>query len=150
MPILVDGNNLLHRLPAGSRNRRAVRSLTLDLARSERIRVTLVFDGQPPSGSPPAESLGNVTIRYAAPRTADDVIIAALPAGGRARDWVVITDDRGLAARARGRGARVRSLRSWQERLRSAPSPGPADRPLSRSEVADWESYFSTRSDPED
>ena len=94
-----------------------MRRLTLDLARHEKVRVTVVFDGPPPSGSPQTQSLGPVAIRYAGSRSADDVIVTFLPAGAAARDWVVVTDDRELGARVRRRGGRVRSLRERDRRV---------------------------------
>ena len=62
MPILVDGNNLLHRLPRGSRSRADVRRLVLGAIRHERMAVVVVFDGPPPAGSPEVESLGSATV----------------------------------------------------------------------------------------
>lgn len=143
MPVLVDGNNLLHRLPPGRRSRDEVRRLTLELVRRERLRVTVVFDGPPPPGTPPGERLGRASIRYAGSRSADDVILASLPPGDAARQWVVVTDDRELGRRARGRGSEVRSLHDWQQRLPDAPAESDRDRQLSGDEVAEWERYFA-------
>ena len=106
MPIIVDGNNLLHRLPTTSRPRAEVRRLVLETTRHERIAIVVVFDGPPPTGSPSEESLGSVTVVYAGKAVADDVMIGRLPTGRAASQWAVVTDDRGLAERARGRGAR--------------------------------------------
>lgn len=145
MPIVIDGNNLLHRLPTAERSRGAVRREVLDLTRHERMSVTVVFDGPPPAGAPTREGLGPVTIVYAGSRRADDVIVDSLPGEPSARQWTVVTDDRGLAARVKERGATVRSLAQWQQRRRRPARPGrPGPEPkLSSREVADWESYFS-------
>lgn len=142
MPLLVDGNNLLHRLPKASRTRSAVRALVLDATRHERKLVVVVFDGPPPAGSPEREALGPVTVVYSGAAAADDVIIGRIPSGASARQWVVVTDDRGLSARARERGAAVRSLGEWSARPRRAPSRKHTEAKLSSREIAEWEVIF--------
>lgn len=59
MPWILDGNNL-----ARGGNRERVRRAALALARTERIRLVLFFDGAPPAGSPDTERLGAVDVRY--------------------------------------------------------------------------------------
>lgn len=145
MPVLLDGNNLLHRLPKANRSRAAVRRLVLDATRSERMSVTVVFDGPPPAGSPPEELLGRALVIYSGPRSADEVILSRIPAGRAARQWIVVTDDRGLGQRARDRGASVRALRQWQARPRKTPTGRGAEPKLSSREVSEWEEYFRDR-----
>ena len=144
MPILIDGNNLLHTLPAKSRDRNGVRRLVLDQTRFERISVTVVFDGSPPQGVNKRESLGAVTIVYAGGASADDVIINSLPHGKAAKAWTVVTDDRELSRRASQRGAAVRPLRSWKTRKKNRPQIGKPrpEAPLSASEVTEWQRFF--------
>ena len=144
MPILVDGNNLLHRLPGPSRSRAEVRRLVLETTRHERIAIMVVFDGPPPAGSPSEESLGSVKVVYAGRAVADDVIIGRLPTGRAARQWVVVTDDRGLAERARRRGAAVRGLAEWQRRRQPTPRRVTREPKLSSHEVQEWEEFFSS------
>jgi len=143
VPILVDGNNLLHRLPHRHRGRQELRRLCLDLVRREGLQLVLVFDGEPPAGSPARESLGRVTILYAAPRSADDAIIASLPPAPGARSFVVVTDDRELGQRARRAGARVRPLREWWPKLVTPATEKTREGGLSADEVAQWEELFS-------
>jgi hypothetical protein len=143
VPILVDGNNLLHRLPLPQRSRPELRRLALDLVRREGMRLTLVFDGAPPPGSPARESLGRLTILYAAPRSADNAIVATLPPAPDSRSFVVVTDDRQLAARVRRLGASVRSLREWWPKLVARDPEPPREGSLSPDEVAEWEEFFS-------
>jgi hypothetical protein len=143
VPILVDGNNLLHRLPRGQRTREELRRLCLGLVRREGLQLIMVFDGQPPAGSPARESLGRLTILYAAPRSADDAIIASLPTPPEVRAFVVVTDDRDLGQRARRAGARVRPLREWWPKL-VAPEVEPTrEGGLSADQIAEWEKVFS-------
>ena len=148
MPILIDGNNLLHRMPRGERSRTAVRAQVLEATRNERMSVTVVFDGPPPAGASSRESLGNVTIAYSGARSADDTIIASIPHGNAAVQFSVVTDDRGLAARAKDRGAKVRTLAQWRGRRRqAAPARPRIESKLSSREVTEWEAFFADTSD---
>ncbi|MEX1310138.1 MAG: NYN domain-containing protein [Candidatus Sulfomarinibacteraceae bacterium] len=149
MPILLDGNNLLHRLPRSQRTRAEVRKQVLDITRRETVSVTVVFDGPPPAGAPPREALGKVTVIYSGSRAADDVILSLLPPGSAATQWSVVTDDRGLATRVKDRGAKVRRLAEWRgRRPQKAPLRARVESKLSSNEVAEWESFFADR--PED
>jgi predicted RNA-binding protein with PIN domain len=142
MPLLIDGNNLLHRLPESSRTRSGVRALVLEATRHERMSVVVVFDGPPAAGSPEHEALGRVAIVYSGASSADEVIIGRIPGGRSARQWVVVTDDRALADRVRQRGAVARTLREWSARPRPAPARARTDAKLSSREVAEWEEVF--------
>jgi len=144
MPILLDGNNLLHRMDAADRSRSGVRRQVLQATRHEKISVTVVFDGPPPSGALARESLGHVTVIYSGSKTADDYIVGLLPTGTAAKQWSVVTDDRGLAARVSDRGAEVRSLAEWRGRRRQKPPERPrVESKLSSHDVADWEDFFA-------
>ena len=148
MPILVDGNNLLHHL-RGAHGRSDVRRQVLDACRGQRRQVTVVFDGPPPAGTPAREILGSVTVVYSGPRSADDLIVSRVPAGPRGREWVVVTDDRELARRARARGATIRSLAEWRSQSPSGDRQT-HDRPLPPEDVAAWEAYFANGRHGED
>jgi hypothetical protein len=111
------------------------------------MSVTVVFDGPPPTGAPGREGLGRVTVVYSGSRSADDVIVGMLPSGGAAKQWSVITDDRGLADRVRARGANSRRLAEWQRRRPRPVTRQRAESKLSSREVADWEDFFAHRSD---
>jgi len=142
VPVLVDGNNAAHHLPGVRGDRGALRRRVLELARRSRITVAVVFDGPPPAGTPAVERLGAVTIRYAGGRSADDVIVAGLPRGAAARQWTVVTDDRGLAARVCAAGARVEPVAAFF--ARTASSGGRAEKPErpSEAEIAEWLDLF--------
>ena len=145
MPILLDGNNLLYSLPTANRSRAAVRRLVLDATRNQRMSVTVVFDGPPPAGSPAEELLGRALVIYSGSRSADEVILSRVPAGRAARQWIVVTDDRGLGQRARQRGASVKALRQWQVRPRKTPAGRRVEPKLSSREVSEWEEFFRGR-----
>jgi hypothetical protein len=150
MPVLIDGNNLLHSLPTAHRNRADVRQHALEQVRHEALQVFLVFDGPPPDGSPVMEHLGRVTVQYSGAVTADDVIIGLVPGGRSASQWVVVTDDRALRNRARSKGASVRTLAEWRGRRRPRKRRSAFESKLSSRDIADWESYFSTPSESEE
>lgn len=144
MPILVDGSNLLHRL-VGGRSRASVRKLVLDATRHERISVVVVFDGPPPVGLADHESLGQVTVVYSGPVSADDLIISRIPGGRAASQWTVVTDDRGLADRARQQGASTRTLKEWTARPRRTSTRPRTEPKLSSRELSEWEDFFGLR-----
>jgi hypothetical protein len=107
MPWLLDGNNL-----AGGSHRESVRTAALALARNERVRILVFFDGAPPAGSAPIERLGAVEVRYVG--HADGAIVAFLR--GKGRGWRVATDDRDLGGLVRAQGAEVVSGAAlWQK-----------------------------------
>ncbi|MCS7182408.1 MAG: NYN domain-containing protein [Thermoanaerobaculum sp.] len=116
MPWVVDGNNV-----ARGGDREGVRRAALALARVEKLRLVLFFDGAPPAGVGQVEQLGAVEVRYVP--HADLAIVHWLrrqPGG-----CLLITSDRALAAQARTLGARVLPAQAfWQkvERLPDSPS----------------------------
>jgi len=143
MPLLIDGNNLLHSLPPSERSRADVRHLVLETVRRERLQVTVVFDGPPPDGSPKVEHLGRVTVRYSGSSSADDLILRVLPGGSRASEWAVVTDDQELGNRVRDRGGRVLSLSEWHSRKPRPPHKLAHEPKLSSHDINEWEAYFS-------
>ena len=109
---IVDGNNLIGRLGGGSRES-LVAELTA-LARSKGKKLTVVFDGPPPSGRPKVQSLGDVTVVYAAPRSADEEIVRRIQESRDPRGVTVVTDDRALALAVQGAGARTGGIESFR------------------------------------
>jgi len=150
MPVIIDGNNLLHSLPSQEQNRDSVRRLALDTVRHGGMSLTVVFDGPPPVGSPNPEHLGRLTIRYSGASSADELILHLLPRSGRASEWVVVTDDRALRDRVCERGAQVRTLGEWRSRRSRKPRRVSREPKLSSREVADWEAFFSSDGDDKD
>jgi hypothetical protein len=143
--IVVDGSNLLGRLPGFELNSPASRE-KLELRLQEyahahpRARVTLYFDGQQAS----AARRGGIEIRYS-PRShpADHFILEYL---GRLtpeqrRSARLITADRELSDAAHALGVSVETPEQFQRQI-SGPPRAPADRGLSKAEVAEWEDYF--------
>lgn len=118
MPWILDGNNL-----ARGQGREQVRAAALALARHERVRIVLFFDGAPPAGSPQVERLGSIEVRYVP--HADTAILAAVAGGGRG--WKLATDDRSLAVRARDSGTEVVSAGSFWAKVARAAAAAPAN-----------------------
>ncbi|MEW6337314.1 MAG: hypothetical protein ACOY3Y_10025 [Acidobacteriota bacterium] len=121
MPWILDGNNL-----AGGRSRDAIRKAALDLARRERLRIVLYFDGAPPPGSAAVEKLGTLEVRYVP--HADSAILGTIGADGRG--WRLATDDRELASRAKAAGAAPVAAEAFWKKLEGAAGrereqPGP-------------------------
>ncbi len=147
MPILVDGNNLLHQLPPARRSRAELRRLCLELVRREGLRVTVVFDGAPPAGTPATERLGRVTILYAAPRSADDEIVRRVREARDPRGVTVVTDDHLLAESAAAAGARTMKVSDFARGASTKlAAPTPAEErpePPPNVSVRDWERWFS-------
>lgn len=150
MPVVIDGNNLLHSLPGRGRGRDEVRRQVLEAVRGESLQLTVVFDGPPPAGAPDTELLGRVTVRYSGARSADDLILALIPPGGSASQWVVVSDDRGLRERVLRRGGAVRSLAEWRGRRPRRRPLRESEHRLSPRELAEWEAYFSGGTDSEE
>ncbi|MGA7615965.1 MAG: NYN domain-containing protein [Thermoanaerobaculia bacterium] len=139
MLYLVDGSNLLGALrldrEADDAKRELVRRLA-SYARAKSSSLTCVFDGAAPSGF--AQHLGRVRIRFAAPRSADDVLVEVAAAAGK-RPLTFVTSDNSLAARVRRRGVEVRGSLEFGRGLAESGVGGEE----SAAGSDDWEEYFS-------
>ncbi len=115
-----------------------------ELARRKRKRLTVVFDGPPPAGRPKVQPLGDLTVVWAAPRTADEEILRRIQEARDPRGVTVVTDDRALTAAVSAAGARTVPLDTWRpdatRRLdRAAAEPRKPENPAN---VRDWERWF--------
>jgi YacP-like NYN domain len=146
--LVVDGSNLLGRLPGFELNSPASREkLALRLQEyahaHPRTRVTLYFDGQQAS----ATQRGGIEIRYSpGTQPADYFIIEYL---GRLKpeqraNARLVTADRELGDNARALGVTVEAPEQFQRQI-AGPPRAPADRGLSKAEIAEWEEYFRQR-----
>ena len=116
MPRIVDGDNLLGGWPGRKRSdgdRRGLAHEIARLARRERWRMVVVFDGV----HPPVRSLGSDVYYSGHGRSADELILDILRREQDRRGWVVVTDDRSLADQCRHLGARVEGCRRFRQRL---------------------------------
>jgi hypothetical protein len=102
-------------------------------------RLVVVFDGPPDDTL--ARAYGPLQVRYAGGRSADAVILAALPS--RAGGWKVVSDDRALCAAARQRGAQVMSVAELLASAREAACASSGERRAAEAvDVAEWEEWF--------
>lgn len=133
MPWILDGNNL-----ARGRDRSRVRLAALAVARKERVRIVVLFDGAPPPGAAENERLGRVEVRYAP--NADAAILAFLQGAGHG--WRLATNDRRLGAAAKGIGAEVvPGSRFW--RKAAVPATGSDGEP--RGDVEEELAFLADR-----
>ena len=132
MRYLIDGSNALGRAGAPRESIEAKRQLVqaaLSLSRVRRASVVVFFDGAKPDAF--ATGFGRVSVRFSAPRSADDLIVEE--ALRRSDPCTVITADSGIAARVRSRHVRIAAPHIL--RLDGERSEEGSD--------ADWEAYFS-------
>lgn len=118
--LLIDGNNLLHRL-SGSVDPGAQRLLiaTLRAALPDTLRAILMLDGHPAAGTDRRQRVTRaLEIHHAGSLSADDALLNIVrdSAHNRRAGLVLVTDDRALTDKARHLGARTQRL-AWLEQL---------------------------------
>ncbi len=135
MPILIDGHNLIGRLPALSLEdpddeEKLVRLLQSYQARTGKA-MTVVFDAGEPSARRRTRSAGKIKVVFAPHgSSADQVIVRRVKKTSHPPDWLVITSDGELAARLESLGARVKSADEFARELDS-----PGEEPLAWKEA---------------
>lgn len=127
MPYLIDGHNLIPKLPELDLtipdDEQQLIEMLQDFCRRRRQQAEVYFDNAPP-GQPRARKLGNVTAFFVrSGQTADEAIGARLKRlGAAARNWTVVSSD--LQVRAAARAVKAQSVssetfaRQMQELLR--------------------------------
>jgi predicted RNA-binding protein with PIN domain len=151
MPYIVDGHNLIGKLPgirlADPDDERRLAEQLQAYAQQTHRALTVYFDKGQFGGQD--IRAGRVTLKFVSGRTADQAIADHLRRlRGDARNWTVVSSDREVQAEARAAGAKVVSSESFAAMLcekgdteiaqREAPS-------LSEDEIAEWEAIFSRR-----
>lgn len=133
MPVLIDGNNLLHAARAAGTSALLIgRSMLCDTlgewARRRRQQVHVVFDGPAPSAQV-AEQIGHpdIQVTYSgAGNSADDALINILETDSAARRIMVISTDHEIVRAAKRRRAQaVRSEDFWAALQRDLARPLP-------------------------
>ena len=153
MPYLIDGHNLIPKIPGLS-----LKSINDEIELIERLqdfcrqtgkKAEVYFDNAP-AGQARAQNYGRVKAHFVrSGRTADQAIIARLDSLGRAaKNWQVVSSDRQVAHSARSYQARVisseafaKSLSSMDEKDRSDLEVD-SDISLDPSEVDEWLDLF--------
>ena len=158
MPYLIDGHNLIPKLPGLSLN-----SLDDEIQLIERLqeycrksgkKAEIYFDNAAP-GQASTRVFGRVKAHFiSAGRTADEAIISRLRGMRReAKNWQVVSSDRQVAAAARSCHAQVISSEAFAHTIQSTTfkeiaDPGvEADPTLDPEEVEAWLNLFSDRKD---
>jgi predicted RNA-binding protein with PIN domain len=151
MPLLIDGHNLIGRLPDlrlddPDDEAKLVARLRAYCARTAR-RVTVVFDRGLPGGPSWELSGGGVEAVFApAGRTADGILRERILQARDPRGLIVVTSDHQVIAVARARGARVMRSEDFAAHLSGPRTVETArveqDVRLSEKEVEEWLRVF--------
>ena len=161
---LIDGNNVMGQWVGWHRDKEAARRRLLtelaDFAINRKVRVSVVFDGQPARAFPDGSSYRGVKIFYARQGSDADSRLVEIVEGSRERsNMTVITSDRQLTARIRVSGVKVlRSgeFRKWVDETREAArgqgqnetGRPPGSERSDDEELSRWFKYFGV--DPDD
>ena len=162
MSYLIDGSNLggVGGGRAGARDARAVVAWLLPWVRerSDRGRMIVVFDGA--ERPDVAVRYGPMEVEFAAPRSADDAILARVRISPKT--WIVVTNDTALARACRELGAATHKASALAQRVlarsegRRPPSRRPSaldvsDKPHpTGSDEAHWKAVFGGGSGTDD
>lgn len=149
MPLLIDGHNLIGRLPDlhlddPDDEAKLVARLRTYCARTGK-RVTVVFDRGLPGGRSRELSSGRVEVVFAATgHTADGILRERIRRVRDPRGLTVVTSDREIIAAARASGARVVRSEEFAARLGAPPRADDErkDRHLSAEEIREWLRVF--------
>lgn len=152
MPYLIDGHNLIPKIPGLN-----LRKLDDEIALIELLQgfcqrtgkqVDVYFDNAP-AGSAGKRKYGTVTAHFVrAGTTADNAIRLRLAQlKGAAKNWTVVSSDRQVQAEARSVGAQIIPSDGFAaELLKPTPRPSPAkpglEAKLSPGEVEEWLALF--------
>ena len=155
MPLLIDGHNLIGKLPDlhlddPDDEARLVARLRAYCARERKrakspLRATVVFDHGLPGGRSQALSGGRVKVVFAsAGRSADQVLLERIREAQDPCGLTVVTSDRSIIAAARARGARVVRSEAFAARLSALTETDEVEQdvPLSPEEVEEWLDLF--------
>jgi predicted RNA-binding protein with PIN domain len=148
MPLLIDGHNLIAKLPGISLDDPHDEAKLVERLRSYRARtgkrIVVVFDSGVLAGWSADLSGGGITVIFAAPgRPADWIIVERIRRARNPRGLVVVSSDREVTTVAEARGAQVMSAESFAAMLNAPPVvEDQADVKLSPAEVEEWLHIF--------
>lgn len=111
MHVIIDGNNLLHAMhahaPIPTVGRETMVKVIERWARRGHDDVTLIFDGPvPPEGLARQMTSSRITVRFSAPQSADDLIVAQIARAEAPTRLRVVTSDTAIRREARYRRCR--------------------------------------------
>jgi len=160
--VVIDGNNLLHAMhahaPVANVGRETMIKIIERWAKRHGDDVTLVFDGPKPKGGLLKQmSSRRIDVQFAAPQSADDVIIAMVKRAAHPDIVCVVTDDTAIRYEAKQRRCRHTDNVSFVRELFADPdrSAGPSptasteEKPRSqtRADVEHWLDLFNDADD---
>lgn len=127
--LLIDGNNLLHRL-SGSVDPGAQRLLIARLrgVLPDKLRTIVMLDGHAASGTDRRQRVTRaLELHHAGSMSADEALLNIIKdtAPNRRAGSVIVSDDRALTDKARHAGARTQRL-AWLEQLLGSGAARPA------------------------
>jgi predicted RNA-binding protein with PIN domain len=152
MPYLIDGHNLIPKLPGISLkeidDEMRLVQLLQEFCRVRQKHAEVFFDNAPPGGTKP-RTFGRVVARFVRQgRTADQAIREKLSRlGGEARNWTVVSSDREVQASARAARAKIMPAENFALQLEEFLTEGSADNSeqaggLSSQAVDEWMEFF--------
>lgn len=157
---LIDGNNVIGRRAKGYEDwfqdkpgaRRQFLKDVAALAKTKKLRLTVVFDGAPDPSFPDGASFRGVKVFYARQGSdADTRIVEMTEAERNKKSLTVVTSDRKLAERVRVCGVQVMRAGEFQRLLDQAAKPavrsGEAAFRIKEDEADDWLRYFGVSED---
>ncbi|MDI6693460.1 MAG: NYN domain-containing protein [Anaerolineales bacterium] len=154
MPYLIDGHNLIPKIPGLSLedvdDEQQLLEMLQEYCRWQRKKAEVFFDNAPPGGMR-TRSFGLVTARFVRQgNSADEAIRKRLINLGRAaRNWTVVSSDLAVQASARASQARYLSSEAFAESLlqvlekRGKDAGENAQAELAPEEVDEWLKLFS-------
>jgi hypothetical protein len=161
MPVLIDGHNLIAKLPNlhlsdSDDEAQLVMLLRRYATRKRGRRVVVVFD-RGVYGHPDNLNGYNVECHIArSPADADTELIRRIRAIKRSGQWQVVTSDRAVAGAARAQGIQVVSSQVFARRLVALSEPTASvqqkksEKPPSEAEIQDWLRLFGETDEKED
>jgi len=153
MPYLIDGHNLIPKIPGMDLREvddetQLIQSLQ-EFCRLRRKKAVVYFDNAP-AGQPRARDYGLVIARFAhLGQSADELIRLHLQRlGGAARNWTVVSSDHQVQAAARAARAQSISSEAFARLMLETLREGPAQSDLGREagsgeeDIDDWLALF--------
>lgn len=158
---LIDGNNVIGRRAKGyedwyhdkSGARRQFLKELAALAKTKKLRLTVVFDGAPDPSFPDGAGFRGVKIFYARQGSdADTRIVEMAETERNKKSLTVVTSDRKLTERVRVCGVQVMRAGEFQRLLDEASKPeaqggGEAASRMKEDRTDDWLRYFGVSED---
>jgi predicted RNA-binding protein with PIN domain len=153
MPVLIDGHNLIGRIPSLSLSdaddeAQLVMMLRRYATKRRGRRLIVIFDGGV-YGHPDNLNGYGIEAHFAkSPRDADSELIRRIRAIKRRDEWLVVSSDNAVAGAARAHGIPVVGSDAFARQLAKLYEPLASirdkrnDKPLSKAEVEEWMRFF--------